>query len=365
MVITLAAVESCGDANAICTRDGGRLVAAVTVTVAGPDSPPSAKTAKAPEALTDDDHATDDEADDDEATADDDQAQSCPDVSPTGVAVAEVPVVVESTEADYFVLYASFGSDEEAVEYPVRVVLGQDGTTTLEENVGALAADRYRVEKYLVAEPGDVDGDCIDDITELNNPATMNPVNRAAELDLADGAVIVPDAAAFEALALSESYSEWLTVKFTILNKNHARPKVYFINTEQHPHHDFFIEETGVNPSNSPVIEGSIIFAPDLTASDGTAGLYFVDVRESVQEGLPPFAVSERVFTLLAASMPVVDNDLSLAVLGDDLHDIQDELPLFWGSRGEFGVRSGDLRAQRLCGVESWRGVRAAAPVGC
>ena len=53
------------------------------------------------------------------------------------------------------------------VEIPVAVTLGQAGTTTLAENVSALPKERYRVEKFLIADPADVDGDCIDDITEL------------------------------------------------------------------------------------------------------------------------------------------------------------------------------------------------------
>ena len=30
---------------------------------------------------------------------------------------------------------------------------------------------RYRVEKYRVSDPADIDGDCIDDITELGKPS--------------------------------------------------------------------------------------------------------------------------------------------------------------------------------------------------
>ena len=108
-------------------------------------------------------------------------AQLCEDgyvpPTPTDVAVTAVPIVVTSTTADYFVLYASFEEDSTTVEYPVLVKKGEDGTTTLAENVAALPADRYRVEKYAVSAPADVDGDCTDDITELNNLGAMNPVN--------------------------------------------------------------------------------------------------------------------------------------------------------------------------------------------
>ena len=103
--------------------------------------------------------------------------QTCPAPTPVEVAVTAVPIVVESTPAVYFVLYASHDVDDNTkVEYPVKVVLGNDGTTMLSENVAALPVDRYRVEKYSVADPADVDGDCTDDVTELNNLGAMSPV---------------------------------------------------------------------------------------------------------------------------------------------------------------------------------------------
>ena len=96
------------------------------------------------------------------------------------VPVTAVPVVVESTTEEYFVLYVRHDLDGAGVEIPVLVKRGEAGTTTLAENVEALPKERYRVEKYLVAAPADVDGDGIDDLTELEDPVGMNPVNPAA-----------------------------------------------------------------------------------------------------------------------------------------------------------------------------------------
>ena len=53
-------------------------------------------------------------------------------VQPQAVAVSEVPIVVVSTTADYFVLYVRPDLDA-GFELPVSVTLGQDGTTTLTE----------------------------------------------------------------------------------------------------------------------------------------------------------------------------------------------------------------------------------------
>ena len=93
--------------------------------------------------------------------------------TPTAVAVEAVPIVVESTAEEYFVLYVTHDVDGTEVKIPVAVTLGEEGTTTLAENVAALPPERYRVEKYLVADPADVDGDCIDDITELARPGRV------------------------------------------------------------------------------------------------------------------------------------------------------------------------------------------------
>ena len=57
--------------------------------------------------------------------------------TPTTVTATTTPIVVDSTEDDYFVLYATFAVGGETLERPVQVKLGEDGTTTLSENVEA------------------------------------------------------------------------------------------------------------------------------------------------------------------------------------------------------------------------------------
>ena len=80
--------------------------------------------------------------------------------TPTEVEVDAVPIVVESTTDDYFVLYVRHQWDENtSVELPVLVKKGEAGTTTLAANLEALPKERYRVEKYLIDTPADIDGD--------------------------------------------------------------------------------------------------------------------------------------------------------------------------------------------------------------
>ena len=124
------------------------------------------------------------------------QDEDCPgggyDPVATPVAINSVPVVVESTVDEYFVLYARSDADAQSWEIPVAVVRGEAGTTTLAENVEALPVERYRVEKFLVSDPADVDGDCVDDITELGDPVGRNPVHSAPLISFSDGVASIP-----------------------------------------------------------------------------------------------------------------------------------------------------------------------------
>ena len=146
--------------------------------------------------------------------------------TPTAVEVEAVPIVVESTTAEYFVIYVRHDLDvETTVDLLVSVTLGGEGTTTLSENVEALPKERYRVEKYLVADPADIDGDCIDDLAELADPVGMNPLNAAAVIDLSNGAVVIADRSTFDALSFSFSLGQQV-VKFILFGMETDSPGV-------------------------------------------------------------------------------------------------------------------------------------------
>ena len=213
--------------------------------------------------------------------------ETCPDAddppTPTEIAVTDVPIVVTSTTTEYFVLYVSHDADGETVEYPVRVTLGENGTTTLAENLSALPSESYRVEKYLVAEPADVDGDCIDDITELNDPAGMNPVNGAARVGQA--AVIISGHATFQELSQQDRGDEYYEqpdgrtgldrvsrTKFVMDGLDTSHPRVFFMDISPDIHHKDFVEAAGLDWSE--IVRGEIVYLPHLVASDGSEGVY-------------------------------------------------------------------------------------------
>ena len=220
--------------------------------------------------------------------------------TPTAVAVTTVPIVVASTPEEYFVLYVRHDVDGTTVEVPVLVKRGEAGTTTLAENVAALPKERYRVEKYLVADPADVDGDCIDDLTELADPVGMNPVNPAAALALTDGAVAIPDVETFETLSLYGS------VKFIVVGIDTDQVRIYFANTETYEQHADFLEALGYEWYEA--IDGSLTYAPDLVAPDGNPGVYYYYLEPSYS-----FSLAARFYTVLAASMPLLEGQPGLS----------------------------------------------------
>ena len=243
--------------------------------------------------------------------------------TPTAVAVTAVPIVVASTTEEYFVLYVRHDVDGTEVEIPVAVTLGGAGTTTLAENVESLPKERYRVEKFLIADPADVDGDCIDDITELADPVGLNPVNPAKAVELSDGAVAVPNRETFETLAYGKFH-----LKFILFGMDTDSPLIYFINNKRHRSHHDFLRSAGIELSLSGLISGDIFYHSRLVAPDGSPGVYRYLFKYS-----QPFSLAARTYTVLAASMPLLEDNLAFHMPKHNLPFLQPELPLYRASR--------------------------------
>ena len=237
-----------------------------------------------------------------------------------------VPIVVQSTTEEYFVLYVQHELDADTtVEQPVAVTLGGAGTTTLAENVAALPKERYRVEKYLVADPADVDGDCIDDITELTDPVGMNPVNSAPVIEFSDGAVAVPDQETRETISTRSNARRYL--KFVLFDMDTDAPGVYFINTVTHPVHRSFLDAVGREHAN--VIVANMVYDPQLVAPNRSQGFYYY----WLDGGAPSYSLEVRAYTLLAASMPLLEDNLALYIPERALRYYEADLPLYRASR--------------------------------
>ena len=230
-------------------------------------------------------------------------------VGAASVLVDSTAIVVDSTTGDYFVLYVRPDLDGDR-EIVASVTLGQEGTTALTEPLSPLPREHYRVEKYLVADPADVDGDCIDDITELDDPVGMNPVNPAPAVPFDDGVVAVPDRGTFETIIAGDRVNDpdLQDLPFLIFGHKTDRPAVYFSNTETH--YGFIYRNQLI--ANWRYWEGrlfgDIVYHPDVLAPNGELGVYVYSFGSSYA---PDFATVALAHEVLAASMPLLDNDLA------------------------------------------------------
>ena len=223
-------------------------------------------------------------------------------------------------------LYVTFDLDGAELDLPVLVKRGAAGTTKLAENVSALPPERYRVAKYLIANPADVDGDCIDDISELADPLGMNPVNPAPAIHSTDGAVTIPDLATIASLSAHHGDGR-SRLKLILLGWDTDTPGVYFTNTGTHPSHRSFLDAVGLERRD--VIDGAMIYDPQRVASNGRPGYYYF----WLEAGSPSFSLESRVYALLAAAMPLLEGNFAFHIPDFMLPAYQRELPLYEASR--------------------------------
>ena len=244
------------------------------------------------------------------------QAETCPDPAPTPteIAVSSVPIEVSSTTSDYFVLYANVGGND----IPVQVKRGESGTTTLEENIKALPASDYRVDKYAVAAPADVDLDCLDDLAD---PSPLNHSHRL-DLDPEDGAMMIANQAHFEELANAG------VVKFVLVELGSSTPEIYFQNTKKYLLHIPFAALLGIDDGNTIWGPAEIKYDPNILLN-GEKGVYHYTLNHEYTS-----SQIERIHTLLAANLPVVDHNLAYSpwwtygLPSDWVHDENPRVPV-------------------------------------
>ncbi len=227
-----------------------------------------------------------------------------------------MPIKVASTSDDYFVLYVNRTlRGGTSTDIAVSVTLGQPGTTTLSDNLAALDAGDYRVEKYQVASPADIDGDCIDDITELNDLGNLNPINPASTMSVDRGRTAIDSHTTFQQMSyqgkavLIDTHLRNLEyVKFWLLRPPGGEPEIYFMNTNTHRSHiNFAIALPLPHAKRAGAMRGEIVFHPNVVAPDGSLGTY----RFAFQP-LDRFTFEDVAYSyeLLAAAMPALANNL-------------------------------------------------------
>ncbi|MDE2979410.1 MAG: hypothetical protein OXU63_18100, partial [Acidobacteriota bacterium] len=155
--------------------------------------------------------------------------------TPVDVPVTAVPITVTSTVADYFVLYVKHELSEDDVRHvAVSLTRGEAGTTDLNMTVPGLPAARYKVEKYAVANPADVDGDGTDDL------ADPNPLNAVGAIAPEDGASRLSTTAEWNRFQYHLNAPIWFApgsdwIKVAAHPGTH--PSLYFLNGSKHRAH--------------------------------------------------------------------------------------------------------------------------------
>ncbi|MEM7387274.1 MAG: PEP/pyruvate-binding domain-containing protein, partial [Verrucomicrobiota bacterium] len=225
-------------------------------------------------------------------------------------------VEVMSTPQHYYVLYHQFTLDETTTERPIAIALGQSSSTLLRDKAGfSPGTGFYRVAEHRRDAPFDTDGDGIDDVSELSDPRTLNPLNPARPIDFHDGTTIIPDRETFEELSyqglevLRDTHLEDLQfVKFQIEGADTDRPSVYFLNTKTHRAHFRFMEAVGITRNGPGQMRGEIIYHGNLAAPNGQPGIFRFEFQPGDSYSFERIQLS---YELLAASMPLLRNNLS------------------------------------------------------
>ena len=135
-------------------------------------------------------------------------------------------------------------------------------------------------------------------------------------------------------------------LKFVLFDMDTDAPGVYFMNTETHPGHAAFLDFIGLEWNQDGLITGQIIYHPELVAPDGSPGVYtfyWDSVRVGRREKNEPdgswvyqsyhFSLVTRSYTVLAASMPLLDDNLAFYIRNSDLPSLQTDMPLYRESR--------------------------------
>ena len=151
----------------------------------------------------------------------------------------------------------------------------------------------------------------------------QNPVNPAAAVELSDGAVAVPDQETFETISFGKHH-----LKFILFGIDTDSPSLYFLNTKTHQTHHDFLRATGLELSLDGLISGDIFHHSTLIATDDSPGGYRFLLKFS-----SPISVVARSYTVLAASIPLLKDNLAFHMAKHELPYLQPELPLYRASR--------------------------------
>ena len=173
--------------------------------------------------------------------------------SPGGV----LKITLDLPESRYAVVQRS--RDLSGPWKPIAIVRGAPDPVEVRDNAPPddSGAGFMRAILHDVASPVDTDGDGTDDITELDSPGTLNPLNSAPAITAVNGATQIPDRATYESMSHRDNFpgaQNIREVKFVIFGVHTDSPELYFVNSQTHIYHSAFAIAVGRYPNNSGLL---------------------------------------------------------------------------------------------------------------
>ncbi len=223
----------------------------------------------------------------------------------------QVQLEIEASADKYYVLTA-LHEPNTTYESVTSITMGIDGNMIISEPAAGFPIQNYRVTEHSIANPDDIDGDGIDDITEFNNMPTDAPLNHAMAIDFIHGTTSIDNYETFADLSVVQDvpWAPFLNgtqfVKFGILDRDTDEPRVYFINSNTYSIHANFFSGAGIGV-NGDDGSGEIVFNPNEILPNGAIGSYSFNFSFGDAKN---FEATQRTYELLIANMPYLQNNM-------------------------------------------------------
>lgn len=231
----------------------------------------------------------------------------------------QAEIEIEADADLYYVLYTKHSSM--SPEFAVSITSGIDGDLKLKESLGAYPEEQYRVQAFQKSSPGDIDGDGIDDLAEMDRAGEFSPLNPAQRISIGDGSVCIHSQEDFSILSykgqdvlIDTHLSDLEFVKFYILDADTNNPYLYFMNTVKYRSHGMFARGVGLSNSGGGrggipgSMRGEIVYHPKVEAPNGKLGVYRFEFEPNDSYS---FGDVQRMYEFLASNMPYLENNWS------------------------------------------------------
>jgi len=207
---------------------------------------------------------------------------------------------------------------------PVAIIRGDSDPVETRDNAPFRNTGFMRLVLRDITSPADTDGDGIDDITELESPGTLNPLNPAPTIAAVNGATQILDRNNYESLSHRDNFpgaQNIREVKFVIFGVHTDSPELYFVDSNRHTYHSSFAMAVGRYNSNSSFssdtyftntnrknLAGSIVAHDNYLDGEGRQGVYTMEFWPTDPVA---FRFVEKAYALITAGMPFLDGNMA------------------------------------------------------